>query len=202
MKKSDCWVEAYKLIANGDEKKAMEICAGELCSDILECQKYLGLMYYKQADMQQAANWYFQAAEKGDADALYGLASVRYVQGRFDEALQYFKDASNKGNARALHWVGFMYQKGYGASEDLDMAEEYYRKSASCGYLVAEHALIRLAFKKRSFLQILETTPKLFLVMFKAVVIAYKNADDERLSDLRTLGRLINSSKKRAMVHG
>jgi len=176
----------------------MEVCSGELCSDVLECQKYMGLMYYKQADMEQAGEWYLRAAKKGDADALYGVASVRYVQGSFDGALQYFKEASRKGNIRALHWVGFMYQKGYGASQDLDLARKYYRESAKHGYLVAEHALLSFVFQKGRFLEKLKTIPRLISLMFKATIITYKNADDERLSDLRTLGRLINSPQKRS----
>ena len=178
----------------------MEICSGESCSDVLECQKYMGLMYYKQADMEQAGKWYLQAAEKGDADAFYGIASVRYVQGRFGEALKYFKEASIKGNIKALHWVGFMYQKGYGANENLALALNYYRESAKQGYLVGEHALLRIVFQKGRLLEKLKAIPKLIFLMFKAIVITFKNADDERLSDLRTLGRLINSPKKRTQT--
>lgn len=198
MNTSDCWPTAYKAVADGDDKKAMEICSGELCAGVLECQKYLGLMYYKQDDMQQAAQWYSKAIEQGDTDALYGIASVRYAQGEFDEAFRYLTDASKKGNTRALHWLGFMYHKGYGVNKNLDAAADFYRQSAKHGYLVAEHALIRLAFQKRNLFQILKIVPKQISLIFRAAVMGHKNVNDERFSDFLTLGKLINSPQSRS----
>ena len=196
MNVSDCWGLAYKQIAEGNEKKAMEICCGEPCPEVLECQKYLGLTYYKQADMQNAELWYSRAAEQEDADALYGIACVRFTQLRFDEALYFFEHASNNGNARASHWIGFMYQKGYGTDENIDIAANYYRESVKHGYLIGEHALVRLAFQKRKLLQTVRTIPHLISLIFRVAVIAHKNADDECMADFFSLGKMINSSKK------
>lgn len=191
MKKTDCWIEAYKFIANGDEHRAIEICTGELCSDILECQNYLGWSYYKNGDMQQAVQWFSRAAERGDANASYGIACVYYAEGEYEKALEHFKYAAEKGCTRAFHWIGYVYHKGVGVPVDLDLAADFYKKGASNGFLIAEHALIRLAFRAPGVFQKICILPKYIFLIFKTAFVS-RDVNNFRFSDFLVLGPSIN----------
>lgn len=190
----DCWNAAYEFHSRGDDKRAMEICSRELCADILECQNYLGWSYYKRGDMRQAVQWFSRAAEKGDADACYGVACIRYAEGDYTEALRYFKDAAEKGSTRAFHWIAYIYHKGLGVPVDLDMAAGFYKKGASSGFLIAQHALIRMAFQAPGIFRKICIFPRFILLVLKTAVIS-RNVDDPRFADFLVLGPSINHKK-------
>lgn len=188
---SDCWHVANNYHSHGDIDTAMEICSSELCAGIVECQIYLGWAFYRQDDLQHAIHWFSRAAARGDANALYGMACVRYAENQYPEALTYFKDAAERGCTRAFHWIGYHYHKGLGVPVDLDKAFSFYKKGASSGFLIAQHALIRLTFQSASFLNKVLILPKYFFLLLKTAAIS-RNDSDPRFSDFLLLGPSIN----------
>lgn len=187
----NCWNAAYSSQSRGDDNSAMEICSGDLCADVLECQNYLGWTYCKQGDMRQADLWFSRAAEKGDAKATYGIACVRYAENNHVEALRFFKNAAENGCTRAFHWAGYIYHKGLGVSVDLDKAAGFYKKGAAGGFLIAQHALIRLAFQAPGIFQKVCIIPKFIYLLFKTAAIS-RDANDPRFADFLVLGPSIN----------
>jgi TPR repeat protein len=184
MESSDCWLVAYKLISSGESKNAIELCESDKCSGALECQRFLGWTYYKQDSFEKALNWFSQAIEQGDAESLYGIGSVHFVERRFDVALQYYEKAADKGYSRAYHWIGYIYHQGLGVPRNLDLAMKCYKKGAAHGYLVAERALIHLAYINGNiFTKIIAMTKSVYIAL-KAAIIAYRNINDLRIVDI------------------
>ena len=190
----DCWNAAYRFQSRGDHRRAMEICTGDPCADVLECQNYLGWRFYEQGDMKQAIQWFNRAAEKENANASYGIACVHYAENNYTEALRYFSDASERGCSRAFHWIGYMYHKGIGVSVDLKKAADFYEKGVANGYLIAQHALIRLTFQTSGIFMRLCILPKYFYLILKTAVVS-RNANDPRFADFLVLGPSINGIK-------
>jgi len=70
MNKSDCLKRAKELRAAGDVLKAVELCEAAPCSDVEDCQRYLGWFYFDQGDLEKSHSWYSRAALQGSAEAL------------------------------------------------------------------------------------------------------------------------------------
>lgn len=134
--------------------------------------------------MEKALSWFFRAAEQGDAEALYGIGSVHFVQRAFPAALQYYERAADKGYSRSYHWIGYMYHQGLGMPRNINMAIDYYKKSAAHGYLVAERALIHLAWQEGGILRRILALPKYIYIVLKAATIAYCDINDYRIVDV------------------
>lgn len=184
MNESDCWPTAYQHIANGELKKAIELCEREPCSGSVECQRFLGWEFYKKNDMDSALIWFSKAAQQGDPDAAFGIGSAHFARREFDLALLYYDQAAGLGYARAYGWIGYIYQLGLGVPRDIGKATQYYRKSAEHGYLLAERALIYLTFRHGNTLSKVLAVPKFIYILAKAVILAYRNINDERLRDI------------------
>lgn len=191
---SDCWNRAFVLDANGQKGGAIEICQGPLCAGVLECQLYLGWTYYQQGDLTSANQWFSRAIETGNANALYGIASIRYIEKKYSESLEYFNDAAEKGCARAFHWIGYFYQKSLGVPVDFYKAAHFYKKGADNGFLIAQHALIRLAFQTPGVINKIRIFPKFIYLILKTAVVS-RDANDPRFSDFLLLGPSINNKQ-------
>lgn len=184
MKISDCWEAASSFIVNGDTTNAIALCETEQCSASLACQKYLGWTYFKQGEMEKALNWYARAAEGGDAEAMYGIASVYFNLKDFQSALQHFERAASTGIARSYHWLGYMYLNGLGVPQDDRLGVHYYEKGAAHGYILAKRVLLHLTFKHGGLLTRIAAAPNYVYLFIKAAVLAYRNINDERLADI------------------
>jgi TPR repeat protein len=53
----------------------------------------------------------------------------------YTNALIHFKKSANLNNSIALFYLGEMYDKGYGVTENYEEAFKYYKKSADLGYV-------------------------------------------------------------------
>lgn len=184
IKTSDCWQKAYQLIANGETMSAVALCEQEICSGLVECQRFLGRTYHEQNDMENALKWFSKAAEQGDPFALFGVGNVHFARKDFQTALAYYERSAEQGYPRAYNWVAHIYQHGLGVPQSAEMAIKYYRKAAAYGYLIAERALIHIAFQQGSMLDKILAVPKYIYILIKAAVLAYRNINDERIRDI------------------
>jgi len=184
MSESDCWATAYRFIANGETDRAIELCEQRPCSDVLECQRFLGWTYYQQEAFDKALTWFARAADRGDGDALYGIGSVHFVRRDFYGALQYYERAADHGCSRAYGWIGYIYHQGLGVTRDIDRAISYYKRAAAHGYLVAERALIHLTWQHGNLLKRIAVLPKYLYIIAKAAIIAFRNVNDPRIADV------------------
>ncbi len=84
---------------------------------------------------QEAAKWYREAAEEGNAYAQYSLGFL-YENGQgllrdYTQALKWYRQAAEQGDASAQYSLGFMYENGEGAPKELDEAVRWYRKAGA-----------------------------------------------------------------------
>lgn len=64
------WVSRLEeLDARGDIAQALELCASEACSEITQCQRYLGWYHASQGDPELACEWYRKAVIHGSTEA-------------------------------------------------------------------------------------------------------------------------------------
>jgi TPR repeat protein len=182
---TDCWEEAYKLIASGKVDEAMALCENSPCAQYsIECQRYLGWNKYENNDLGEALFWFNKAAEKNDAESLYGIGSIYFIQGEFESALCNYRKSLDCGYKRAAYWIGYMHEHGLGIEKDVESAKKYYDIGYSYGYLMAKRASIRLVFKTGSINQKMLSIPSLLYVIIQSFFIAKKDIDDERLADI------------------
>jgi tetratricopeptide (TPR) repeat protein len=184
VEEGECWVAAADFVSRGETAKAVEICSKEPCSRVPECRRFLGWTYYSQNDWSKSLEWFGMAAQSGDADALFGMGSVYFVQRNFAAALQYYERSAKQGYPRALGWAAYMHHQGLGTPKNIDLAVEYYKKAAAGGSLIADRALIHLTFQRGTLLDKVAAIPRFLYIAVKAGVIAYRDINDPRISDV------------------
>lgn len=109
-------------------------------------------------DMAEARKWFERAAEAGDADSQYQVATF-YLTGSggprdVDKASQWFERAlgimmakAKHNDAKAAFWVGQMYFNGWGAKADDKVAFEYFLRAAQLGDLRSQ-SLVALLYRE------------------------------------------------------
>lgn len=86
----------------------------------------------------EAAKWFRNAADQGNADAQYYLGQMfRSGQGilqGYSEAARWFRKAAEQGHVLAQYILGLMNSMGQGVPQDLSEAERWFRKAAEQGH--------------------------------------------------------------------
>jgi len=146
------------------------------------------------ANLPQAFACYRQAAEQGDAWAMFNLADC-YRKGigcqkDLPRAHTFYERAANKGHVKSLNMLGLAYEEGSGVEQNLDRAAELFAKGAKAGDCWASfnHArLLALQGKWEQSLDWLERSLEQqsgdYCQTFAALFITSK---DERLRSLAT----------------
>jgi len=93
-----------------------------------------------QADYQKQAN-------KLALNELVDSALKNYNDGNYAAALNLFQEASNKGDASAQYFLGVMYEKGDGVSQDLEKQNFWYQKAANQGVPYAQFNIGNMYYK-------------------------------------------------------
>jgi hypothetical protein len=115
----------------------------EACGDNPNAQISLAILYMNgqgvAQDEAKALLMFQTLANKGYADAYYGLAEIAYSNGDYATALNYFTRVANEGSEQlyigtAMNYIGYMYMHGEGVSTDYAKAMEWFIKSANLGY--------------------------------------------------------------------
>lgn len=88
-------------------------------------------------DFKEAAKWFRQAAEQGNAKA-QGALGVMYFRGEgvaqdSKEAAKWYRQAAEQGNAGAQHFLGGMYSRGDGVPKDDVVAYAWFNIAAANG---------------------------------------------------------------------
>jgi TPR repeat protein len=180
-----CWESAFKLIQRGQEEEAISVCESEPCaSRSPECQKYLGWIYYRRDEYENASLWFSKAYESGDSEGIYGLANISFVQGDYELARENYLVALQEGCTRANYWLGVIYEHGLGVKKSVQKAKEYYSDGAKCGYLISARALVQTVFRYGSLWEKLLAIPDYVRLVAKGFKVASGNASDERLADV------------------
>jgi len=99
-------------------------------------------------DESEAANWYRQAAEQGDAAAQTSLGLMyehHDFSGTMKEAASWYLRAADQGDALGQFLLGRMYTEGWGVNHDDAMAAALYRKAADQGLPEAQEEM-RVAY--------------------------------------------------------
>jgi TPR repeat protein len=95
----------------------------------------------KAEDYIQAQKWYQKAADKGDVQGEYALASFyndKPGPKDFHKAMDWFRKAWDKGNVAAGTKIGIYYDRGQGVSQDFKEALKWWKKAADKGDSEAE----------------------------------------------------------------
>ena len=83
-----------------------------------------------------------------------------YEKKDYAAALKLWQPLAEEGIAKAKHYLGFMYQNGYGVEQDVKEAVKWYRKAARQGYGKAEYNLGVMYEKGQGVLQDYEESVK------------------------------------------
>ena len=169
-KYADAYALAAKLANSGDVK----------------ARRFLGWLHCKgkgcDINLEIAEACFSQAAADGDAEAVYGLASVAFHRKRFVNALEAYKAAAQKGFAPALFRIGLQYERGLGVPKDFEQAFRYFSQAKVRGNLYAERAIVRLLFAGFKGLSgRLQAPIYLVSVVIRGFVVALKDPHNRQL---------------------
>jgi TPR repeat protein len=103
-----------------------------------------------EADEEEALRWYRKSARQGEPRAMFSLGYIAYVQRDFSEALSWFTRAIEKGHDRSKYWIGKMYWRGQGVSQDRKRARALFSEAASKKVTEAQRAIRFLSFVSRA----------------------------------------------------
>ncbi len=81
-----------------------------------------------------ARYWYKRASDEKNVDAKICLGNMDYKIGHYSEALQWYQKAEKLKSGEAMKRIGDLYRKGWGVTEDRDLARTYYERAITAGY--------------------------------------------------------------------
>ena len=137
------YLTGIRTIERGDKHEGVELVeiAAELGHE--NAQLYLGKHYHRTPSTRnpfsinnEAAYWYFMAAEQGNLDAMHGLASVYLF---YDDELseQWLEKAARRGHIDSMHTLGLLYSK----NNNSDLATRWLLSAARSGHTESMAAL-------------------------------------------------------------
>ena len=135
--------------SNSDDKQVLATCLKEAEGGDPAAQLALADIYIDgeivPQNYEQALEWYRQAAQQGNAHAMYNVG-VFYDKGYgvdvdFEEASKWFRKAADNGFPAALYNIGIMYEYGQAVPKDYAKAHEYYLMAAEKGEPSAQFSL-------------------------------------------------------------
>ncbi|MGE0239827.1 MAG: tetratricopeptide repeat protein [Parvibaculaceae bacterium] len=94
----------------------------------------------------EASKWYGKAADQGNADAQFKLATLFHEGGPGlkkspERAAKLYEAAAKQDHVEAQNWLGYCYQHGLGVGQSDAKAVEWYRKAADAKLPMAENNL-------------------------------------------------------------
>ena len=114
-------------------------------TQVQEALKKLSLIFKKGSDGESCLTWelvqFFFLADKGEADALYGLGLCYKNVNNHAEAVKCFLKLAEQGYAPAQTSLGDAFFHGEGVSKNYKEAVTWFRKAAEQGYAPAQSRL-------------------------------------------------------------
>jgi TPR repeat protein len=98
------------------------------------------------ANKAEASKWYGKAADQGNAEAQFKLATLFHegapgLKKSPERAFKLYEAAAKQGHVEAENWLGYCYQHGLGVAQSDKTAVEWYRKAADAKLAMAENNL-------------------------------------------------------------
>lgn len=88
---------------------------------------------------KSAAAAHGQKASPTTPAAQFNLGKSLYRKGKYAEALKWLRLAAESGHAEAQDYMGEAYQYGRGVEQDLNLMEQWYKRSAENGCARGQH---------------------------------------------------------------
>ncbi len=97
-------------------------------------------------DKAEASKWYGRAADQGNAEAQYKLATLFHegapgLKKNPARAAKLYAAAAKQGHVEAENWLGYCYQHGLGVEQNDKTAVEWYQKAADGKLAMAQNNL-------------------------------------------------------------
>lgn len=106
-------------------------------------QNTIGSFYGIEKDYEKALQWYYKAAEVGDANALCNIGIYHLfgygIEKDEKTAVEWFMKAAVKGQAVARYNLAYCYLSGLGVTQNFKAAEQWFLKAAEQGMSLAEY---------------------------------------------------------------
>jgi uncharacterized protein len=109
----------------------------------------IGKMYEKGEDLpksvQSAVAWYRKAAEQGNGEAQFKVATFYFNTSDYSQARHWCEQAAKEKFPGSYHCLGYLYQRGgYGVDLNLKEAFRWYEQGAQAGDVACMQALARM----------------------------------------------------------
>lgn len=131
--------EAAALYEAGQFEEARELYKQLALDGRVECQRFLGWMYMRgdgvESDLDEAIDWFYQAAQMGDVEAQFGLARAHMARGDYAKSLQWYTESSDHGFMPSTYWLGRFYKEGVGVRKDIQTALRIFKENAKRGHV-------------------------------------------------------------------
>ena len=182
----DLLEEADLLYDNGDYGDAF-CCYLKLAERGLEdAQCNVAWMYSEglgvEQDLEQAKNWYSQAAVNGDAYAQIGLGNVHTRQGEHEKALPWYQKSARQGYSPAIYRMAVVYEFGRGVPMDKQRAFELFKQGYEMGNMKAQREYAKHLIRGyRGIWGVINGTYLIFDTFIMVIRIGYKDIHDTRL---------------------
>jgi len=146
---ADALSDGQTALIRGDDGGAIRLWTTPATEGNPEAQFRLGMMYLQgrgvAADQTMAMRWFKLAVEKHHIGAsiamahfLFDKASPHYDP---DTALALLRDVGQQGVTEAQAYLGELYRKGGGVSQDFDEARRWYQLAAAKGDIASQAGL-------------------------------------------------------------
>lgn len=140
---------AYEAFAAGNYARAFDLAIIFAGRDDVASMRLVGQMLANglgvDQDQPEAAAWYTLAAEAGDPEAAYLLATMK-LDGVFIErdevgAASLLSAAADVGHIPALQVLGMLHLEGRGVDRNLDVGADMIQEAAQAGDVTAQYTL-------------------------------------------------------------
>ncbi|MBO6224712.1 MAG: sel1 repeat family protein [Psychrobacter sp.] len=134
------------------EKKPIDLSVMQSAANKgeIQAQLMMGIFHHEGSagltkDSAKAFNWYKKAAQAGNQDAQFSLASMYESGDGIDQnyalAKNWYEKAAAQGDSDSQYVLGSMYYNGTGVAQNYTTAFNWYQKSANQGNMAAENNL-------------------------------------------------------------
>lgn len=152
-------------------------------------QRYIGLANSRglgvTKNIDVAIQWYTQAINNGDVEALNSLGVVHFNKNNFNDALALFKQSSACGNMEGTCHVADMYMNGWGVEVDIREALRLYKISADGGCTMA---MVKLATEYYKGVNMDKN-------IHEAIVVLKKASDAKNTDGTKKLQQIFDADK-------
>lgn len=189
MDEYDCRCLVAGFVKGRQYDKAIEFCSTYPYSNIRYCQNYLGWNFYREEDFVKSESWFREAAEQGDAEALFGLASISMKMGDYVSAISFFERSAELGFFRAHLWIALIYYHGSSdVPRDLSRAVHFFEIAANHDFFLAKRFILFLKSRK-NILSRFSAWAMMVPLVVRALVISCRDPHDCRIVDVGYLGK-------------